>query len=505
MLDSFYIQATTEIYSLIRSRFQLWLWFFRQYHHQLDRLGKWKALMICRYAARKVPAYQQFLKQQGIAGIPRSFDSFPVTTKDGYVKAFSIEERCVDGSFWEAETQIDESSGSSGKPQNWVRSGAELSDIHYSAANYAKLMFGQDKYLVINAFSMGAWATGINTGRGLSKLGVIKSTGPDLEKILDTITIFGPNYHYLVTGYPPFLKHVFDTAMARNIDLSGYSFSAMVGGEGLTEGLRDYLEKFAQKVRSVYGLSDVQIGMAAETDICVALRKLLLKDRLLAAALLGPDEDRVPMVFQYNPLEFYLETNEHHELIATATSTAIISPKVRYNTSDEARLFGYKELDVQVKKSGGSLESILKDIDTPQSHLPFLFLFGRKNGTVSYMGANIYPQDIENGLYHSKYASQIFSFFMRLSENDKLESRPEICLVLQPDSKLTSVEKKEMVAIIQAELVAYLMQVSRDYASAVSEDPTAKELVIKLIPFDDAQAQATRKGIKQQYVVKGHS
>ncbi len=31
--------------------------------------------------------------------------------------------------------------------------------------------------------------------------------------------------------------------------------------------------------------------------------------------------------------------------------------------------------------------------------LPFLFLFGRRDSTVSYMGANIYPQDVEYGLY----------------------------------------------------------------------------------------------------------
>src|SRR3712207_8356090 len=61
-------------------------------------------------------------------------------------------------------------------------------------------------------------------------------------------------------------------------------------------------------------------------------------DAALRAALLGPDEHRLPMVFQYNPLETYLETTADSELLCTINSTAVLNPKVRYNIGDEARL-----------------------------------------------------------------------------------------------------------------------------------------------------------------------
>ena len=48
--------------------------------------------------------------------------SLPVTDKASYIRAYSTEERCLDGRIPLAGTQIDESSGSTGIPYNWVRS-----------------------------------------------------------------------------------------------------------------------------------------------------------------------------------------------------------------------------------------------------------------------------------------------------------------------------------------------------------------------------------------------
>lgn len=62
---------------------------------------------------------------------------------------------------------------------------------------------------------MGAWATGINMGVALERNGVVKNTGPDLDKILHTLEFLGSHRRYLMCGYPPFLKHVIDSPRAR--------------------------------------------------------------------------------------------------------------------------------------------------------------------------------------------------------------------------------------------------------------------------------------------------
>ena len=85
----------------------------------------------------------------------------------------------------------------------------------------------------------------------------------------------------------------------------------------MTEAMRDYLEQRLVKVRSGYGASDVQFGIAGENDLSVWVRKLLVARADVREALLGPGEDRVPMVFQYNPLENYIEINDDGEAVIT--------------------------------------------------------------------------------------------------------------------------------------------------------------------------------------------
>ena len=48
-------------------------------------------------------------------------DSDSIIDKDNYVKSYSLEERCVNGDLPDSGLVIDESSGSSGLPTNWVR------------------------------------------------------------------------------------------------------------------------------------------------------------------------------------------------------------------------------------------------------------------------------------------------------------------------------------------------------------------------------------------------
>jgi hypothetical protein len=88
------------------------------------------------------------------------------------------------------------------------------------------------------------------------------------------LSFFGPGYPYLILGYPPFVKQLIDVAEARNFPLHEYRLNALVGGEGMSEDLRDYLLRRFQKVYSGYGATDLEIGLAGETPLSVALRRL---------------------------------------------------------------------------------------------------------------------------------------------------------------------------------------------------------------------------------------
>ena len=65
------------------------------------------------------------------------------------------------------------------------------------------------------------------------------------------------------------------------------------------------------------------------------MRRLLLDRPEAREALLGAGEERTPMVFQYNPLENYIELNDRGETLVTVNNLSVLAPKLRYNVGDE--------------------------------------------------------------------------------------------------------------------------------------------------------------------------
>lgn len=489
----------TWLYAIYRVHPAVWRLMARNYRPWMARFARLHAWMTCQFAAIDVPAYGDFLRRNGWQFRWFDLTSYPPTAKLTYVKAYSEEQRCWHGRIEIAGSVVDESSGSSGQPYNWIRSRRELRTVHKNLAGYTTLVFPSKRRFVINAYSMGAWATGTNTGIAMARVAMVKNTGPDLDKIIDTLRHFGPGFDYVITAYPPFLKHLLDRMDAEGFDWAPYKLSALVGGEGMTEALRDYLEQRFTKVRSGYGASDLTIGMGGETDLTVWLRRKLRTDQALRAAVLGPDEHRLPMIFQYNPLETYLETTEDSEILCTINTTAVLNPKVRYNIGDEGKLMSYDELSAII----GDDPDARRAFEVDRMRLPLLFLYGRKDSTISYMGANIYPQDVENGLYQDNpLAHQIQSFCLTLEEHSDLESRPAVNIQLREAVHLTAAEQQELADVCRRGVLRYLAEVSRDFAESLAEDPTAADLRVRVHAHGDGPFAATNGKIKNVYLAR---
>jgi phenylacetate-coenzyme A ligase PaaK-like adenylate-forming protein len=274
--------------------------------HLLERIGSWRAWMAFEDARDCVPAYREFLAANGGGDVvlgkrwQASLDGVPPTDKESYVRRYPIAARCRGGAIPPRGVVIDESSGTSGEPTNWVRGSQERADgqrlLHAGMAQ----RFGDEPLFVINAFALGPWATGMAVSMGTVDIAIVKSIGPDRQKIENALRSFGPGYHYLICGYPPFLKSLVDES---SIDWSQYRCVAAVGGEGMTEGLRAHLERAFERVYSSFGASDLEINVAAETDLSIGLRQLLAADPAVGEALGLPQRSILPMVFQYNPLD----------------------------------------------------------------------------------------------------------------------------------------------------------------------------------------------------------
>ena len=109
---------------------------------------------------------------------------------------------------------------------------------------------------------------------GDDRHGIVKSIGPDVDKLLSTLAYLGPGYRFLISGYPPFLKHLLDEGGRRGFPWRDYELHGLVGGEGMTEELRDVLLEGFRSVFSGYGATDIEIGMAASRPSASPIRRL---------------------------------------------------------------------------------------------------------------------------------------------------------------------------------------------------------------------------------------
>lgn len=442
-------------------------------------------------AVRDVPAYGQFLADRAAAS-----DTIPETDKDSYIKAFSIEARCVGGRLLATQTMIDESSGSTGTPYDWVRSLRERCDSHLFISYFATYCFGSEPWITINAFSMGAWATGLNMGLALQRNSIVKNTGPDISKILHTLHFFGPRYSYLILGYPPFLKHLIDVAETEGFPIKEYRLNALVGGEGMSEGLRDYLLRRFQKVYSGYGATDLEIGIAGETPLSVAIRRLARDDRTVRQKLFGHDS-RLPMLFQYNPLMHHVDVNENRELIFTITRSSLLAPRIRYNVHDEGGVARYDQMAKALASVGHDILKLAVGAGSRPLRLPFLWVYGRRDFTISVMGANIYPEDLEQCLYAEPELARVTrSFCLSLLEARGGEVRP--CFLFEIEVEPSDELKRHF----SESMLHHLLELNADFREAWREYPETLVPEVHLYRPGQGPFKEDARRIKQVRLLK---
>jgi len=130
---------------------------------------------------------------------------------------------------------------------------------------------------------------------------------------------------------------------------------------------------------------------------------------------------------------------------------------------------------------------------------PFFFLYGRRDSTISYMGANIYPTGVEYGIYRdAALAAAIESFCLELEESPDLEARPVVHVQLRDGAR---VEREAMADTLRRNLIDYLASASRDFAESLREDPTSAEIRLVLHEHGQGPFAGMAAKIKNTYVV----
>jgi len=459
------------------------------------RIGKWKAWFVFENTRRNTPAYKEFLAgREGckvrMKGWDPDFSRIPLTDKESYIKKYTIESRCMNGRLPPAGVMIDESSGTSGVPNNWVRGYEEREAVKHILQISLHHLLGTEPIFLINAFALGPWATGMNVSLSLVDVTILKSTGPDISKIENTLNLFGPKYRYVITGYPPFLKLLADS---RKVQWDQYNVTVIFGGEGMSEEMREYLGRSFGKIYGSYGASDLEINIGAENDFTIALRKLLLRNESLRNKVVHTKYGVFPMVFQYNPLDYYVETNEHGELVITLCRASNIAPKIRYNIHDLGHVLRFPELKMILRASGIRAREISKQY----SDLPLLLHYGRSDMAVAFYGCKITPQNIEEVIFSlPELARVVSSFSLLITEDNSANKKLSLAVELREGEKSNQLNKSKL----RNEVLRKLAEINQDYREADHMIPQAHKPQLELYDFSQGPFAVNDIRLKKHYI-----
>jgi phenylacetate-CoA ligase len=425
--------------------------------------------------AETVPAYRGFLAAHGIA--PRDiktladFQGLPLMTKQNYMRAYPLAERCRGGDLSQCE-MLAVSSGSTGTPMVWPRNLEHELDIAYRFEQIFRAFHAEQRpTLAVVCFAMGSWVGGMFTAACCRHLAAkaypitTVTPGNNKDEILRVVTELGPLYAQVVMlGYPPYLKDIIDGGRAAGMAWSRYRPKLVFAGEVFSEEWRALLcdrigaADPATATASLYGTADGGV-LGNETPLSINIRKFFATRPELAREVFG--ESRLPTLVQYDPLSRWFEV--HDGTLVVSGDNGV--PLLRYHIADKGGVIPYDEMmRVVAAADPDQAGEILRSSEQGAWNLPFVYLFGRADFTVSYFGANIYPENISVGLEQSEVRDWVSGkFVLQVVETTDCNEALSITVELLPGIA----DDKARHAIIADTIVKQLRRLNSEFANYV--------------------------------------
>jgi phenylacetate-CoA ligase len=455
-----------------------------------------------------VPAYRAFLREQGVdPAAVRTFADFqrlPLLTKENYHRRYPLPELCRDGRL-DGCDMIAVSSGSTGQPTIWPRS---LTDELAVTARFEQVFAdsfaaGERTTLAVICFPLGTWVGGLFTlacVRHLAAKGYpITAVAPGNNKaeILRVIPELAPHCDQTVLlGYPPFVKDVIDTGTAAGLDWTRYAVKLVLAGEVFSEEWRDLVGQRAgmsspcYDSASLYGTADAGV-LGTETPLSVCIRRFLATRPEAAGELFG--EARLPTLVQYDPGSRFFEEQEGTLLFSGDNGV----PLVRYHIADEGGLIGYRDLLAFCARHGFDP---VTELGGPGGRgirpLPFAYVFGRSHFTVSYFGANIYPENVTVGLEQPDVSGWVTGKFV-LEVTSDADGNPHLSVTaeLAPGEAGDTARERTLAESVRTQL----QRLNSEFAHYV---PPGDQLpAVTLRPAGDPEYFPV--GVKHRYTRRG--
>ncbi len=462
------------------------------------------ALAFFHNVAATVPAYKTFLTESGIncASIQKfeDFQQLPLLTKENYLRHHSLPQLCRNGQLERCD-MIAVSSGSTGKPTFWTRF---LTDELQIATRFEQIFhdsFYADtrRTLAVICFSLGTWVGGMyttNCCRYLASKGypiTIVTPGNNKEEIFRVVEELGSLFEQVVLlGYPPFLKDVIDSGMARGVEWQKYQIKMVMAGEVFSEEWRSLVGERVGSTNpcydsaSLYGTADAGV-LGNETPLSICIRRFLAEHPDASRALFG--ESRLPTLVQYDPLSRFFEVQDGTLLFSGDNGI----PLVRYHISDNGGLISYETMLKLLAEWGfNPVEALQQEGGRGIHPLPFVYVFGRSHFTVSYFGANIYPENVTVGLEQPVIREWVTGKFVLQVKEDADQNR-FLSVVVELAPGVEGSDKKQ--DAIASSILSQLLRLNSEFANYVP--PEYQMPQVQLAPTNDPEYFPI--GVKHRY------
>ncbi|MEC4983738.1 MAG: phenylacetate--CoA ligase family protein [Oscillatoria sp. PMC 1068.18] len=473
----------------------------------LDTDPEAEVLQLFHYVAATVPAYQNFLETHHLdpAAIQTfaDFQKLPFTTKKNYLQVNSLPDLCRHGKI-ESCDFVAVSSGSTGKPSFWLRF---LSDEYAIATRFEQIFHDsfqadQRRTLAVVCFTLGTWVGGMYTAnccRHLAAKGyplTVVTPGNNKTEIFRVVEELAPFFDQVVLlGYPPFLKDVIDTGKAQGLDWRPYRVKLVMAGEVFSEEWRTIVGEvlgetnFCYDSASLYGTADAGV-LGNETPLSICIRRFLSQHPDAARELFG--ESRLPTLVQYDPLSRFFETHEGTLLFSGDNGI----PLLRYHISDQGGIISYSEM---IDFLHGQNFDPVGELDSRGvRQLPFVYIFGRSHFTVSYFGANIYPENVAVGLEQIEVRDWLTGkFVMEVKQDSQQNPFLSIVVELAPDIEADESKKKA----IATSILSQLLRLNSEFANYVPPAYQQPQIILKSM----GDPEYFPLGVKHRYTRKGFS
>jgi phenylacetate-CoA ligase len=461
------------------------------------------ALELFQSVAHSVPAYGAFLEHHGVSPDAirefADFERLPTITKENYLLRYPLPQLCRNGRL-ESNDMIAVSSGSTGTPCFWPRFLCDEIEVvtRFEQVFHGSFRADERRTLAVVCFTLGTWVGGMYTTaccRLLAAKGypiTVVTPGNNREEIYKAVAELSPLYDQTVLlGYPPFLKGIVDEGRARGIDWATHGIRCVMAGEVFSEEWRGLVGERAgshdplHDSASLYGTADAGV-LGNETPLSICIRRWLSANPRASRELFR--ESRLPTLVQYDPMSRFFEALEGGLIFSGDNGI----PLIRYNILDTGGIVAFDALLEFLRDWGFDPLAAFASDARGVYRLPFVYVFGRSNFTVSYYGANIFPENVTVGLEQTGINEWVTGkFVLQAIEGEDRNLVLSIAVELAPWES----ESEARAAAVAASIRDQLLRLNSEFANYVP--PAAQTPRVTLRPTGDPEYFPV--GVKHRY------